>query len=157
MDKVEGFYTIGEILQSLYGDLSGGSPMADKKPNRTESQEMILLFGWSAAMSKGIPELESMYHVPNEGKRKPWTGARMKAEGLKKGVPDICLPVPRNGYHGLYIEMKSAGGKLRKEQKEWLERLGRNGYLAVTCHGFEEARDLILAYLQGTMSPWQTA
>ena len=131
--------------------------MADNKLKRTESQEMILLFDWRAAESKRIPELESMYHIPNEGKRKPWTGARMRAEGLRKGVPDICLPVPRNGYHGLYIEMKSVDGKLRKEQKEWLARLGKNGNLAVVCHGFEEARDLILTYLQGTMSPWQTA
>ena len=129
----------------------------DKKPNRTESQEMILLFGWSAAMSKGIPELESMHHVPNGGHRNKIVAARLRQEGVKPGVPDICLPVPRNGYHGLYIEMKSAKGRLGKEQKEWLERLGRNGYLAVTCHGFEDARDLILAYLQGTMSPWQTA
>ena len=122
-----------------------------------ESNSQIALFTWAAHMSGKIPELESMYHIPNEGKREPRTGARMKAAGLKKGVPDICLPVPRSGYHGLYIEMKSANGKLRKEQKEWLERLGKNGYLAVTCHGFEEARDLILDYLAGNLSPWQTA
>ena len=137
-----------------------GNPMAkkpDEKLRRFESDEQIALFDWTALMSKKIPELESMYHTPNQGKRVPRTGAHFVAMGLKKGVPDICLPVPRSGYHGLYIEMKSANGKLGKEQKEWLERLGKNGYLAVVCHGFEDAKDLILAYLQGTMSPWQTA
>ena len=122
-----------------------------------ESIEQIALFTWAAYMSSKIPELENMYSIPNGGKRHIATAKRLKAEGLKKGVPDICLPVPRNGFHGLYIEMKSFDGKLRKEQKEWLERLGKNGYLAVVCHGFEDARDLILTYLQGTMSPWLTA
>ena len=122
-----------------------------------ESIEQIALFKWAAYMSSKMPELAAMYAIPNGGRRHISTAKRLKAEGLKAGVPDICLPVPRNGYHGLYIEMKSAKGRLEKHQKEWLERLGKNGYLAVTCRGFEEARDLILAYLQGTMSPWQTA
>ena len=131
--------------------------MAEGKPGRTESQEMILLFGWAGLESKRFPELESMYHVPNGGHRNKAVAARLRCEGVKPGVPDICLPVPRNGYHGLYVEMKSAKGRLGKEQKEWLGRLGRNGYLAVTCRGFEDARDLILTYLQGTKSPRQTA
>ena len=128
-----------------------------EKPGRTESQEQAALFNWAAAMSKRIPELESMHHIPNGGHRNKIVAVRLRREGVKSGVPDICLPAPRNGYHGLYIEMKSVDGKLRKEQKEWLERLGKNGYLAVVCHGFEEARDLIMNYLQGNLSPWQTA
>ena len=137
--------------------MDGFMPVGDKKLKRTESEEQIALFDWVAAESKRMPELESMYHIPNGGHRNKIVAARLRREGVRPGVPDICLPVPKNGYHGLYIEMKSAKGRLEKHQKEWIERLGKNGYLAVVCHGFEDAKDLILTYLQGTMSPWQTA
>ena len=129
----------------------------DGKPKRTESQEQQMLFAWSALMANEIPELAELFHVPNGGHRNKPVAARLRREGVKAGIPDIFLLVPRNGYHGLAIEMKARGKKPTKAQDEWLARLGRRGYLAVTCHGFEDARDLILTYLQGTMSPWQTA
>lgn len=57
-------------------------------------------------MRRAHPELQLLYHVPNEGKRTWRTGARLKSEGLKPGVPDLCLPVARGKYHGLYVELK---------------------------------------------------
>ena len=48
------------------------------------------------------------------------TAANLKKEGVKRGVPDICLPVSRGKYHGLYIEMKAGKNKPSKEQKEWI-------------------------------------
>lgn len=78
----------------------------DVSPVPTESQEQQRLFQWARMESGRFPELELLYHIPNEGKRSRATGRRMVAEGLKKGVPDICLPVARGGSHGLYIELK---------------------------------------------------
>ena len=49
--------------------------------------------------------------MPNGGKRNPAEAARFKAMGVKAGVPDLCLPVPMNGYAGLYIEMKYSNNK----------------------------------------------
>ena len=43
----------------------------------------------------------------------------MKRQGVKAGVPDICLPVARNGYHGLYIELKAGKNKATKNQEKW--------------------------------------
>ena len=135
-----------------------GAPMtAARAVKRTESGEQKLLFEWAALAERGHPELKLLHAIPNGGWRHAKTAAGLKAEGVKAGVPDLCLPVPRGGYHGLYIELKSAKGRLGKRQKEWLEMLGRNGYLAVACYGFEDARGLILSYLHGSMSPWQTA
>ena len=59
----------------------------------SETTEQIKLFTWARQQAEYIPELALMYHVPNEGKRKQTTGQIMKAEGMKAGVPDICLPV----------------------------------------------------------------
>ena len=101
-------------------------------------------------MAQGrYPELRWLYHVPNEGKRTRNTGARLAAEGLKRGVPDLCLPVARKGCHGLYIELKAIrGGRLSPEQVEWLDALTRQGYMAACCKGWEEAADMIVGYLR---------
>lgn len=117
-------------------------------PVPTESVEQQCLFRWANFQSGKYPELELMYHIPNEGKRSWSTGARMKAEGLKSGVPDICLPVPRSGYHGLYIELKRLrGNTTTKNQDEWLTKLEGQGYRVKVCRGWEEASQVILEYL----------
>lgn len=114
---------------------------------RSESTEQMTLIDWCNINTCAYPELELIYHVPNEGKRTDYQGKKLKREGLKKGVPDLCLPVPRSGFHGLYIEMKYGTGRLTKEQKEWIEKLNKQGYKATVCYGFEEARDTILKYI----------
>lgn len=113
----------------------------------TESIEQQQLFAWAEWLIPRRPELALMYHIPNEGKRSKATGGRMKAEGLKDGVPDICLPVPSAPYHGLYIEMKRAGGKATGAQKQWIQLLSEQGYRAEICQGFEAAAMTIMKYL----------
>ena len=92
-------------------------------------------------MHKGkYPELKLLYHIPNGGKRSKSEAGRFKAEGVKSGVPDICLPVARGKYNGLYLELKKKhGGKLSDNQKSWIENLSREGYFAVVCAGWEES------------------
>lgn len=76
--------------------------------------------------------------------------ARMKAAGVKAGVPDMFLPVARGGSHGLYIELKRIkGGRVSAEQLAWMEELTREGYTCAVCHGWEEARKVIQTYLKG--------
>ena len=97
----------------------------------TESEEQQALFRWAAYESGAHPELALLYHIPNEGKRSLVAGAKLRAEGLKRGVPDICLPVPRGKWHGLYIELKRLrGGRVSDEQQRWLDAL--NG---IFCDG----------------------
>lgn len=120
-----------------------------RPPVPTESEEQKALFLWAAYNSGRHPELKWMYHVPNEGKRSVQRGAQMRAEGLKKGVPDVCLPVQRHGHGALYIEMKRVrGGRLTDEQKEWAEGLTRCGNLVRRCNGWEQAVEAIEDYLR---------
>lgn len=122
----------------------------DASPIPTESAEQQLLFQWARMQSGKYPELTLLYHIPNEGKRSHKTGARMKAEGLKTGVPDICLPVARGGHHGLYIELKRVkNSRVTVAQMAWIEALTKQGYVAAVCRGADEAIELITRYLSG--------
>lgn len=119
----------------------------------SESEEQISLFEWAELMSGRYPQLELMYHIPNGGKRDRTTAKRLKAEGVKSGVPDIHLPAPSSGYHGLYIELKAGGNTTTENQDDWLYKLNRQGYLAVVCYGWQRASEVIMAYLEGRVRP----
>lgn len=117
-------------------------------PVPTEAQEQITLFSWAAVQA--IPELALLYHIPNGGSRHKAEAARLRAEGVRSGVPDLCLPVPRGGFHGLYIELKRLrGGRLSEQQRAWLDALGKQGYAVAVCKGWEEAAETIQRYLEG--------
>lgn len=126
-----------------------------KSPFPSEAQEQVGLFNWAAQMANlGVyPELYWMYHVPNGGKRNAIEGARFKAQGVKAGVPDICLPVPKGRYHGLYIELKRRdGGTVAKSQSDYIRALRTFGYRAEICAGAQEAMDVIENYLRSKES-----
>ena len=119
-------------------------------PDPLEEQEQEWLFDWINLNIPAHPELENFYHIPNEGKRSRTVGRKLVAQGLKKGVPDNCLPVARAPYHALYIELKRKhDGKVTKEQRDWIERLTLAGNRAVVCYGWEEAAAEIMAYIKG--------
>lgn len=95
---------------------------------------------------KGVP----VFHIPNGGYRHPAEAARLKAQGVKAGVPDLCVPVARGGYHSLYIEMKAAkGGKISQHQAEWISLLRGQGMCAWVCKGADAAIACITQYMEG--------
>lgn len=118
-------------------------------PCASEAQEQEALFEWAERAAGRWPTLALMYHIPNEGKRSPRQGAAMVRQGLKSGFPDICLPVPMDDYHSLYIELKAMNGRASKDQKRWIAALREQGHAAEICHGWDAARELIEKYLKG--------
>ena len=108
----------------------------------SEHEIQCLLIKWASA----IPELKC-FAIPNGEKRNIMTGAKLKKAGVKAGVPDLFFCVPRGGYHGLFIELKSEKGRLSNEQKYWLEVLANNGYRSAVCFGLDEAKNTIIDYL----------
>lgn len=114
----------------------------------SESMHQKTIIEWCEWQKVKYPELDMIFHITNEGKRSKRMGAELKRMGLKRGIPDICLPVPNEKYSGLFIELKADKTKrLSKEQKEWLEKLNRFGYKAVRCNGADEAISVIKDYL----------
>lgn len=115
-----------------------------------EADEQKLLFQWAEYAVSTYPELGLLFHIPNGGSRNAREGHNLKLQGVRAGVPDICLPVPRGGYGALYIELKRVKrGHVSEEQRIWIDALSRAGNRAVVCKGFEEARKEIENYLRG--------
>jgi hypothetical protein len=115
----------------------------------SESQEQTRLMDWTKQPSvRGqYPDLKYLFHIPNERPDKI-QAALLKRMGVKPGVPDVFLPVPRGGYHGLWIELKVDGGKPSKEQRDWLEYLNGAGYCALLCYGWQTAQMEIEKYMK---------
>lgn len=114
---------------------------------RNEASEQITLIRWCELQKGKYPELGLIFHVPNGGTRNKFEAANLKKQGVKAGVPDLFLPVVRGKYHGLFIELKYGKNKATEKQKEWIEKLNKQGYYAVVCTGFEEAKKVIQEYI----------
>lgn len=119
--------------------------------DRKESAEQAALMEWCAWNSGKYPELRLLFHIPNGGSRNKAEAAHLKRQGVKAGAPDLMLPVARGGFHGLFIEMKAAKGRLSPFQAEWIAALRGEGYRAAVCYGFGEARDTLVRYLEEEM------
>ena len=125
------------------------SKVKNELPCPTESAEQIALFRWAELQRKNMPGLELIYHIPNGGSRNKAEAANLKMQGVKAGVPDICLPVARGHWHGMYIEMKRRkGARVSSKQREYIEALRKQGYLAVVCKGWCEAAMHIEGYMR---------
>jgi len=117
--------------------------------NHSEHTEQRALVTWAALQSKTIIELASLFSVPNGAYVSKAQAGKLKSEGLKSGVPDLFLAIPRRGFAGMFIEMKRlSGGVVSEAQKEWHQRLAGNGYHVVVCKGFDAAKEEIINYLK---------
>ena len=114
----------------------------------SEAQEQIFLFQWACLARCKYPELELMHHIPNGGKRNAREAASLKRQGVKAGVPDICLPVPKGKYHGLYIELKVGKNKTSSAQNNWISKLKEQNYCVEVCYGWRAAQEVIEKYLE---------
>lgn len=99
---------------------------------------------------------EIIFAVPNGGARNVVVGAKMKAEGVLAGVPDLMVLSARGGYNGLFVEMKKSSvgkrgqlvdkGVLSDVQKDLFLRIGEKGYKVVVCWSFDDFRREVEGY-----------
>lgn len=118
---------------------------------RTEHQEQMEVIGWAKRNEHKWPALRLLYAIPNQGQRSVYgDGRSKKAEGMRAGVPDLCLPVARRGQNALYIEMKNTrDGRVSNPQKEWLLALSEEGNCVAVCYGADAAKVVLEQYLNG--------
>lgn len=89
--------------------------------------------------------------ITNEGKRSLSLGAKMKREGLQKGVPDLFFAKPTQFYCGLWIEVKAPGKKPTVAQFGYLDTLNNEGYSTFWSDDLDGIIIHFENYLQGTM------
>lgn len=90
-----------------------------------------------------------IFAIPNGGQRNVIVAKRMKDEGVTKGIPDLCIPYPSNGFHGLYIEMKAGKrGKVSPEQAQVMNQLNVLGYYCAVCRDFDEFKTEVERYMR---------
>jgi hypothetical protein len=94
------------------------------------------------------PALLLAHAIPNGGMRHKATAGKLKAEGVKSGVPDICIPVPSHPFHGLYLELKTKANTASDAQKWWLMNLSRMGYKCAVVNDKQTALRVIAEYFR---------
>ena len=114
-----------------------------------ETRHQINVIKWSQQPSirSKWPELALLYHIKNETTEGKERVAVDRSMGVKKGVPDLCLPVPRGKYHGLYVELKNETGRTSEAQEWWGEKLLGQGYMLEVCHGWQSAVRVLEWYM----------
>lgn len=115
---------------------------------RSEATEQENVISWCDHHERLYPELKWIHHCPNGGSRQRAEAVRLKAQGVKSGVPDLHLPIPKGAYAGLYLEMKYDKGTIQKSQKEWIAGMAAAGHYACICYGYDNAVKVIESYVQ---------
>lgn len=85
-------------------------------------------------------------HIPNEGKRTSRYGKSLKDMGMRPGVSDLFIAMPRHGFCGAWIELKSKNGVLSDSQKEFIRDMIDQHYFTKICRSIEDAIDTINWY-----------
>lgn len=125
----------------------------------TEHAEQVEVVRWCREMAArgDHPWLGNIFAIANgaklpygkskKGKRFAPQALRLLAEGMLPGVSDLFLPVPSQGFHGLFIELKVGYNRPTPEQKNFMQAMNAMGYLATACWGSEMAIRTIRLYL----------
>ena len=122
-------------------------PSRTKKRNaQPEAAEQENVIKWARDNEKTYPFLWMLHSSLNGVKLSKIQAGKAKASGMLSGVPDLFLPVPRGCFFGLYIEMKSAKGRIMPSQSRYLKTVSDFGYNAVVCYSSSEAIEKIKEY-----------
>lgn len=132
-------------MKKLQGDCLNCNDMRKQTTPLSESQIQHDCLTWFRLQ---YPKLASLlFAVPNGGRRDAKTGARMRYEGVQRGVADLLLIVPKKGYASLCIEMKTPKGVQSKFQKEWQRKAEKYHNKYVVCHSLQEFMNEVNSYL----------
>ena len=89
-----------------------------------------------------------IYAIPNGGQRNVIVAAKLKAEGVLSGVPDLHIPIAKKGFHTLYIEVKNGkSGRLSENQKTTMEKLKSEGHKCEVCRSIDEFKNIVDNYM----------
>lgn len=119
----------------------------------SEHAHQTALFMWINDNKNEYPQLTRAFAIPNGGERHAAVAANLKAEGVKTGIPDIFLPLPKKNkhgcpFHGMFLELKIGRNTPSGEQLDWIDYFEKNGYYCAVAYGWEAARNKLIEYLE---------
>lgn len=124
----------------------------DKIPEPSEYFHQVHIFQFTEVMSKQYPELRLLNGSLNGVRLTIGQAVKAKKAGMKAGYPDLFLPIAKNNYHGLFIELKKKTGiKPTAKQIEWINDLREEGYCVEVCWGADMAKAILIQYLKGEL------
>ena len=123
-------------------------PRTKRNAHQPEAIEQAKVIAWARANENNYPYLWMLHSSLNGVKMTKAQAGRAIAQGMLSGVPDLFLPVPKNGYHGLFIEMKYGSNKVTENQEKFLQNAANVGYAVSVCYSANEAIKRIEDYYQ---------
>lgn len=117
----------------------------------SEHAMQVAVVTWARLQETALPALRLLHAVPNGGPRSIGAARKLKAEGVKAGVPDLVLPVPAAGFAGLYVEMKTKDGRVTPDQAEWHVALQAAGHRVEVCRSIESAIEVLREHAQAAL------
>ena len=133
-------------LAELRTIMRGGRPTKPRRDEEFGLQRFVI----DSLRLFGMPGIV-FFAVPNGGPRSKRSAARMKASGVLPGVADIVIladggpySVPRPA--AMFLELKSAAGRLSPAQKAFRDSVGALGFSYVVSDSPEDAINILLAW-----------
>ena len=152
-DSLKVLLYVGDSLYMRMGDSLDYINTMNKQRKDIESllqRELISMCRLCAeGLLEGYPETPSLlklFHIPNGGLRSKSVAIKLKAEGVRSGIPDLFYPEARGGFFGLWIEMKKPDGTTSISQEEVIPELRRDGYRVVVCDNVKDAWGILWEY-----------
>lgn len=139
--------------QLLDRKLKQNSPIRDEEPKKKgavgilEHDIQVAFMQLCRYHEHKYPALNLIYAVPNGGARNVVVAKKLKAEGVRAGVPDVHLPVSRKIWIGLWIEFKAGKNKLSQKQVDYIALLRSENHFVEICYSAEEAFKQVEKYL----------
>lgn len=136
-----------DYLRLVTGNPSLAAKGGKRRSAGGEEQLHRDCFEWVQAHEAIWPILARMFHPANGGARSKGEAGKLKAMGVRPGVPDFLLPFPRAPWQGLAIELKSGEGEVSATQKDWLSDFREAGYVVGVARTLDEFVDLVERFL----------
>lgn len=112
-----------------------------------ESDHQVTFFDVLRLNERQFPIFKDVYHVPNGGHRHEAVALKLRAEGVKPGIPDIHLDAARRGFHGFKCELKVERNKLGENQIYFRKRYIEEGFFTHSAWHYAELLAMLLWYL----------
>lgn len=136
----------GFMCYNCYADLRN-PPRAKKVHNNEEARMQTEFFDLIDVYFPSIPD-KLIFAVPNGGSRHIREAINLKHQGVKPGVSDVIVLIPKKGFASLCLEFKTSKGKQSDEQKVFQHQAEscRNKYVIVrsASQAIEELRKYLL-------------